>query len=154
MNILSLESNLKMQQGLLLFLVSVCLLSVCAWRSVWQVVVCCAYSWLSRDKHSPAKCRAQKAVKHVIKASQWETDSTSSDMHRQREKPACVFVSQCTELTLDSLQKLICLGHLSKPPQTFRKTSCKAFSFRSAYFHLISHQYEMGSNERAQFTVH
>lgn len=34
------------------------------------------------------------------------------------------------------------------------KTSCKAASFKSAYFHLISHQYEMGSYERAQFTVH
>lgn len=33
------------------------------------------------------------------------------------------------------------------------KTSCKAVSFKSAYFYLISHQYEMGSYERAQFTV-
>lgn len=34
------------------------------------------------------------------------------------------------------------------------KTSCKAVSFKSAYFHLISHQYEMGSYEKTQFMVH
>lgn len=33
-------------------------------------------------------------------------------------------------------------------------TSRKAVSFTTAYFHLISHQYEMGAYEKAHFTVH
>lgn len=63
--------------------------------------------------------------------------------------PARVFVSQCAGFILDSLQKLICLGHLGKPPQTFGgggwTSSSQAVSFKSAYFHLISQQYETGS---------
>lgn len=73
----------------------------------------------------------------------------------QREKPACAFVSQCAEFTLDSLQKADLFG---SPQQTSadirRRLPTKPSLFKSDYFHLISHQYEMGSYERAQFMVH
>lgn len=43
---------------------------------------------------------------------------------------------------------LICPGPLSKtPPRGFLQ------SRKFTYFHLISHQYEMGSHERARFTL-
>lgn len=94
---------------------------VCAWLSVCDRLERVCYSWQSRDKQSPASAGAHKAASHVIKALHWVNGSAGSDMHIrwQKEKPACVFVSQCAEFTLDSIQKRICLGHLSKPPQTF-----------------------------------
>lgn len=121
----------------------------------------CSMLWLQLAVQGLARsCKhwAQKAVSHVTKASQWENDGTGSDMHIrwQQEREACMCV--CFPLRwihpwLPSKADLF-----GSPQQTSAdirgRLPTKPSLFKSAYFHLISHQYEMGSYERAQFTVH
>lgn len=113
---------------------------------------CCGHSWVFEDWWRPGSSEPRG------QGSAWcriRYDSTKSDMHIrwQRDKLAWVFLSQCAWFTPDSLQKLICLGHLKKPPQTFgERLYTKAPFFKSAYSHLISHECETDLDEKTGFT--
>lgn len=99
-----------------------------------SVSLICALLWLQ----SPLPWPCRTAADHLTKASwgEWDTHAPLTAVHARSPARPVRFPP-----------KLICPGPLSKPPPRGFLQSRKF-----TYFHLISHQYEMGSHERARLS--
>lgn len=95
-------------------------------RSFWQAEVCCGYSWPSQDQRCPVSGRSRKQWATWYKSSTKEKKEmtalalTCISADSERSQHVCLFPS-APNSPLTPFKKLICLGHLSKPLQTFRE---------------------------------
>lgn len=122
-------------------------------RLVWHTFEFCRCSWQSSDRHSSASSgpRRQRSTWCQLLSEKMTTlVCISADIKTSQH--VCLFPSTLNS-PLTPFKNWFVWVTSANLRRHFGKTSCKAVSFKSAYFHLISHQCEMGSYEKVHFTV-